>query len=183
MEIFIFYLHHYNFRPLGDLLELILIQVQKSKVDLQIAMSALDQLLRSNELNFEVMAIVPTLLILYMIILQGKSAMRHFMGTSKSQTRGKLKQEFHAFLEIFAKDPSVASIDDEFAVGGRSVGSFRSSLNAVQLFQLIRIYELANSVFQSEDLKKLEDLIKVLFTSSCPMNSLAVMRHLFKHFE
>ena len=146
-------------------------------------MSALDQLLRSNELNFEVMAIVPALFILYIIILQGKSAMKYFMGISKPQTRAKLKQECHAFLVIFAKDPSVGSIDDKFAVCGESLGSFRSSLNAVQLFQLIRIYELADSVFQSEDLKKLEDLIKILFTSSCPVNSLAVMRHLFKHFE
>lgn len=43
----------------GHLLRLLLIQVQKSKVDLERAMLALDQLLRSNELSFELMAILP----------------------------------------------------------------------------------------------------------------------------
>lgn len=37
---------------IGDLLQTILIQVQKTKVDVDLAMSALDKLLRSNELNF-----------------------------------------------------------------------------------------------------------------------------------
>lgn len=36
----------------GDLLQTILIQVQKTKVDVDLAMSALDKLLKSNELNF-----------------------------------------------------------------------------------------------------------------------------------
>eukprot|EP00026_Physarum_polycephalum_P004101 Phypoly_transcript_04118.p1 GENE.Phypoly_transcript_04118~~Phypoly_transcript_04118.p1 ORF type:complete len:572 (+),score=59.90 Phypoly_transcript_04118:161-1876(+) len=36
----------------GDLIRLVLIQVQKQKVDLEKAMEALDQLLRANELNF-----------------------------------------------------------------------------------------------------------------------------------
>lgn len=37
---------------MGDLLQTILIQVQKTKVDVDLAMSALDKLLKSNELNF-----------------------------------------------------------------------------------------------------------------------------------
>jgi len=36
----------------GDLLQTIFIQVQKTKVDVDLAMSALDKLLKSNELNF-----------------------------------------------------------------------------------------------------------------------------------
>ena len=36
----------------GDLLRTILIQVQKTKVDVDLAMTALDKLLKSNELNF-----------------------------------------------------------------------------------------------------------------------------------
>lgn len=37
---------------IGDLLQTIFIQVQKTKVDVDLAMSALDKLLKSNELNF-----------------------------------------------------------------------------------------------------------------------------------
>lgn len=43
-------------------MRILLIQVQKTKVDMDLAMSALDQLLRSNELNFSVLALLPSLL-------------------------------------------------------------------------------------------------------------------------
>lgn len=36
----------------GDLIRTLLIQVQKTKVDVDLAMAALDKLLKSNELNF-----------------------------------------------------------------------------------------------------------------------------------
>lgn len=45
-----FYITNKNI--LGDLLQTMLIQVQKTKVDVDLAMSALDKLLKSNELNF-----------------------------------------------------------------------------------------------------------------------------------
>ncbi|KAJ3363097.1 Nuclear control of ATPase protein 2 [Allomyces arbusculus] len=47
----------------GPLLTLMLIQVQKSKVDLELAMAALDKLLKSNELNFGFLALVPTVIV------------------------------------------------------------------------------------------------------------------------
>lgn len=37
---------------IGDLIQTLLIQVQKTKVDVDLAMAALDKLLKSNELNF-----------------------------------------------------------------------------------------------------------------------------------
>ncbi|KAI8997768.1 ATP synthase regulation protein NCA2-domain-containing protein [Pilobolus umbonatus] len=47
----------------GDLLQTMLIQVQKTKVDVDIAMSALDKLLKSNELNFAFLAVAPSMLL------------------------------------------------------------------------------------------------------------------------
>ncbi len=47
----------------GDLIRLVLIQVHKSKVDLEIAMQALDKLLKSNELNFAFLAVIPTVIV------------------------------------------------------------------------------------------------------------------------
>lgn len=49
----------------GDLVRSVLIQVQKAKVDLELAMSALDKLLRANELNFAFLAVIPTFLLIY----------------------------------------------------------------------------------------------------------------------
>ncbi|GAM19538.1 hypothetical protein SAMD00019534_027130 [Acytostelium subglobosum LB1] len=48
----------------GDLVQLLLIQVQKEKVDVDKAMLAIDKLLQSNELNFQLMAAIPSVLIL-----------------------------------------------------------------------------------------------------------------------
>lgn len=47
----------------GSVLRTILIQVQKQKVDVDRAMTALDQIMRSNELNFQLIAAIPALLI------------------------------------------------------------------------------------------------------------------------
>ena len=44
-----------------------MIQIQKAKVDGALALSALDKLLKSNELNFAFLAVIPTLLISYSI--------------------------------------------------------------------------------------------------------------------
>ncbi|KAI9485906.1 MAG: ATP synthase regulation protein NCA2-domain-containing protein [Benjaminiella poitrasii] len=63
----------------GDLLQTILIQVQKTKVDVDLAMSALDKLLKSNELNFAFLAVAPSMLLTWASanwfknIVQGRS--------------------------------------------------------------------------------------------------------------
>ncbi|EGD73890.1 hypothetical protein PTSG_05585 [Salpingoeca rosetta] len=54
----------------GNMIRATLIQVQKSKVDLQLAVSAVDKLLKSNELNFQMMAIIPALALAWMLMRQ-----------------------------------------------------------------------------------------------------------------
>ncbi|KAJ3161298.1 Nuclear control of ATPase protein 2 [Geranomyces michiganensis] len=51
----------------GDLIRALLIQIQKAKVDGEVAIDALDKLLRSNELNFAFLAVTPSLLISWLI--------------------------------------------------------------------------------------------------------------------
>eukprot|EP01126_Amoeba_proteus_P029422 TRINITY_DN2900_c0_g1_i6.p1 TRINITY_DN2900_c0_g1~~TRINITY_DN2900_c0_g1_i6.p1 ORF type:complete len:411 (+),score=61.66 TRINITY_DN2900_c0_g1_i6:764-1996(+) len=53
----------------GDFVRLVLIQVQKQKVDIERAMLQLDKLLRSNELNFAMLALLPAMLVCYLIYL------------------------------------------------------------------------------------------------------------------
>ena len=52
----------------GSLIRSLLIQIQKAKVDGALALSALDKLLKSNELNFAFLAVIPTILISYSIV-------------------------------------------------------------------------------------------------------------------
>ncbi|KAJ1976354.1 Nuclear control of ATPase protein 2 [Dimargaris verticillata] len=51
----------------GDLIQTLLIQVQKTKVDIQVAMSSLDKLLKANELNFAFLAVAPALVVTYFV--------------------------------------------------------------------------------------------------------------------
>ncbi|CAG8778887.1 3593_t:CDS:2, partial [Gigaspora rosea] len=51
----------------GNLIRTLLIQVQKTKVDLELSMTALDKLLKSNELNFAFLAVGPSIFGIYLI--------------------------------------------------------------------------------------------------------------------
>eukprot|EP01130_Rhizamoeba_saxonica_P001001 TRINITY_DN10878_c0_g1_i1.p1 TRINITY_DN10878_c0_g1~~TRINITY_DN10878_c0_g1_i1.p1 ORF type:complete len:540 (+),score=78.32 TRINITY_DN10878_c0_g1_i1:344-1963(+) len=50
----------------GDFVRLLLIQVQKQKVDLERSLVQADKLLRSNELNFQIIAAIPTIIFFYL---------------------------------------------------------------------------------------------------------------------
>ncbi|KAJ3239966.1 Nuclear control of ATPase protein 2 [Chytriomyces hyalinus] len=69
----------------GDLVRSLLIQVQKSKVDLELAMSALDKLLQANELNFTIMSMIPLVLLGYFGVQSFKAFLRRRAGTSREQ--------------------------------------------------------------------------------------------------
>eukprot|EP00045_Choanoeca_perplexa_P015393 m.192997 g.192997 ORF g.192997 m.192997 type:complete len:568 (+) comp16971_c0_seq5:158-1861(+) len=52
----------------GRLLRTVLIQVQKAKVDMQQALSGMDKLMKSNELTFQLIALMPAVLLTYATI-------------------------------------------------------------------------------------------------------------------
>lgn len=74
----------------GDMVRTLLIQVQKTKVDLEIAMQALDKLLRSNELNFAFLALIPTLLIIGVSFRGLKHLIKQAYGMSAKDAHARL---------------------------------------------------------------------------------------------
>ncbi|KAF9921820.1 Nuclear control of ATPase protein 2 [Linnemannia zychae] len=64
----------------GNLIQTLLIQVQKTKVDVEVAMAALDKLLKANELNFAFLAVGPSLLLLWAVSAQAKRTWRRISG-------------------------------------------------------------------------------------------------------
>ncbi|KAI9014778.1 ATP synthase regulation protein NCA2-domain-containing protein [Gaertneriomyces semiglobifer] len=70
-------------RQPGDLIRALLIQIQKAKVDGELAISALDKLLRSNELNFAFLAVVPSLLVTWSLSRE----VRRLLSGGKSKSR------------------------------------------------------------------------------------------------
>jgi hypothetical protein len=80
---------------MGDLLRLILIQIQKSKVDMQVALSAVDRLLKSNELNFEFLAVFPTLMLLYLLFKRIRKGLTKAASITKEEILARLERDIH----------------------------------------------------------------------------------------
>ncbi|KAJ1791047.1 Intraflagellar transport protein 88, partial [Coemansia sp. RSA 2399] len=70
----------------GDLVQAILIQIQKVKVDVGQTMAALDKLLKSNELNFLLLSTVPATLTIYAAATWISSSLSWLMGGRKRNT-------------------------------------------------------------------------------------------------
>ncbi|KAG0034520.1 Nuclear control of ATPase protein 2 [Podila clonocystis] len=80
----------------GNLVQTLLIQIQKTKVDVEVAMAALDKLLKANELNFAFLAVGPSLLLLWAVSSQAKSSWQKVAGKNLAvvsiQMRNSLRQ-------------------------------------------------------------------------------------------
>ncbi|KAJ2398699.1 Intraflagellar transport protein 88 [Coemansia sp. RSA 2559] len=70
----------------GDLVQAMLIQIQKVKVDVGQTMAALDKLLKSNELNFLLLSTVPATLSIYAAATWISSSLSWLMGGRKRNT-------------------------------------------------------------------------------------------------
>ncbi|KAI9143107.1 ATP synthase regulation protein NCA2-domain-containing protein [Paraphysoderma sedebokerense] len=90
-------LHPLSSTITGHLPTLLLIQIQKTKVDLALALSALDKLLRSNELNFSVLAVLPVLVLLGGGISWFRRLIRQWSG--KGREKG-LKKVRSVLIEV-----------------------------------------------------------------------------------
>lgn len=84
---------------IGDLIRSLLIQVQKAKVDSELAISALDKLLRANELNFAILAVIPSLYSLKLIknVIEGTYS-RFLSGIKNEELINVIKKENKATL-------------------------------------------------------------------------------------
>ncbi|KAJ3410587.1 Nuclear control of ATPase protein 2 [Chytridiales sp. JEL 0842] len=91
----------------GDLVRAVLIQVQKAKVDLELAMSALDQLLRSNELNFAFLAVIPSLLVAYFAGSYLQNLWKRRKGFGKSRKFEVIRFSLREIEKLLNKSASV----------------------------------------------------------------------------
>ncbi|PRP86275.1 hypothetical protein PROFUN_05416 [Planoprotostelium fungivorum] len=78
----------------GDLIQLILIQVQKTRVDAERGLAAVDQLLKANELNFEALGVIPAVAFSYLTV---RFAYRTVLGTlDYKQIRNYIRDEMRS---------------------------------------------------------------------------------------
>ena len=75
---------------LGDLIRSLFIQLQKAKVDGELAMSALDKLLRSNELNFAFLTVLPSVAMTGLLVSYVRSVFKERLHRGRKSTRKEL---------------------------------------------------------------------------------------------
>ncbi|KAJ3031022.1 UNVERIFIED_CONTAM: Nuclear control of ATPase protein 2 [Siphonaria sp. JEL0065] len=101
----------------GDLICSLLIQVQKSKVDLELVMSSLDKLLQANELNFTIMS-VPILFISFGTYPYIRTWIRKRSGVSREQVYEKIRVSL-GDVERLLNRANMFGADAASEVGGK----------------------------------------------------------------
>lgn len=116
----------------GELLRTVFIQVQKAKVDIATALSALDKIMRANELNFQVMGVLPTLLFLRFLVLWALNKDTGFGSTTRNVHVQRVRRQLLALARAatqLAASPGRGLEDEGFifelaASMAESVGDF-----------------------------------------------------------
>ncbi|KAJ1997084.1 Nuclear control of ATPase protein 2, partial [Coemansia thaxteri] len=108
----------------GDLVQAMLIQVQKVKVDVGQTMAALDKLLKSNELNFLLLSTVPATLTIYAAIRWLYVRASWWIGGSSRHTTSSIQaimRDIDRLLNIDTSEKSGAIAAERAIVGGDSM--------------------------------------------------------------
>ena len=79
----------------GDVVTLLLIQIQKQKTDVEKAMSSLDQIMKANEINFQALAVFPAVFLVYL----AGTGVYHFLFT-RDRTKKIYQQIYRALLQV-----------------------------------------------------------------------------------
>jgi nuclear-control-of-ATPase protein 2 len=117
----------------GDLMQLLLIQTQVMKVDMESALLQMDQILRANRLNFSLMAGLPTLLALVSMFSLGSTS----LGTRTHRERSQHRED----MRLLLAEAERALVELRYPPSSRATGN-QSFERGMLLFAL-------NTLFQS----------------------------------
>lgn len=110
----------------GSLIQTFLIQIQKTKVDVEVAMAALDKLLKANELNFAFLAVGPSLLLLWALSAQAKNTWQRVSGHSLGLIAIQMKDSLRQVEQLL--NLASAECDGHHQPIGRTAESARASM-------------------------------------------------------
>lgn len=77
----------------GNLIRALLIQIQKTKVDVEIAMGGIDSLLKSQELVFGFVGLTPGILVSYFVLRSLRDSLSQKRGTHAARKQGKMLRQ------------------------------------------------------------------------------------------
>ncbi|KAG0100518.1 Nuclear control of ATPase protein 2 [Podila epicladia] len=170
----------------GNLVQTLLIQIQKTKVDVEVAMAALDKLLKANELNFAFLAVGPSLLLLWAVSSQAKSSWQKIagrnLGVVSIQMRNSLRQverllnlasadvDNHRLEPFISSRPSANQIQRTQRISLDDAGAQRSASNLSEEFS--EVDSSSNSIPTTPT----EPLSNSLSSSPSPLSSEKLQR-------
>eukprot|EP01097_Dermamoeba_algensis_P009020 TRINITY_DN6217_c0_g1_i1.p1 TRINITY_DN6217_c0_g1~~TRINITY_DN6217_c0_g1_i1.p1 ORF type:complete len:237 (-),score=60.70 TRINITY_DN6217_c0_g1_i1:57-767(-) len=177
----------------GSMIRLILIQVHKQKIDVERTMVAVDRLLRSNELNFQLIAAVPAVLAVVFVYFQffllftrktkkvnsaSMKMINHLMNVERT-----INSHHHHLLHPSA----VESLGRLTASGsGATEGSReRYEEEGKVVMQINKMCEMCNYLPIREKEKKrfVEDLVDLANPFSFPQQRINTINRIYRHYS
>ncbi|KAI7859978.1 ATP synthase regulation protein NCA2-domain-containing protein [Circinella umbellata] len=140
----------------GDLIQTLLIQVQKTKVDVDLAMAALDKLLKSNELNFAFLAVAPSMLLTYASF----SWLKNIYSRRTGHQIGKIAQPIREVMRRVERLFNLASVDvkpEEEQLDCKSHGILLCEIHLLRIYALQLPRRRSIRDYFMEDLRDLEN--------------------------
>ncbi|KAK3069727.1 Nuclear control of ATPase protein 2 [Teratosphaeriaceae sp. CCFEE 6253] len=86
----------------GNLIRALLIQIQKTKVDVEVAMGGIDALLKSQELVFGFVGLTPGILVTYLASSYLRSQLSEKRGSHAARTQGKMMRQLRNIDRLLA---------------------------------------------------------------------------------
>ncbi|KAI9992202.1 hypothetical protein PInf_017587 [Phytophthora infestans] len=166
----------------GDIVRMLLIQVQFIKKELMVAMGAIDELMHANQLNMQMMATVPTFLVfggLYKLVTSAFHMVYKRMSDrlfyDSHEIAGFLRNNLRDIERLLNKQNRGSGVSDEAVLGVRDLGFL-----ILLLHQLRDLFEAYRALFQEEEQERFEeDLDDLIGEGLLVSQQLAVIQRMY----
>ncbi|KAJ8524007.1 hypothetical protein ON010_g17112 [Phytophthora cinnamomi] len=164
----------------GDIVRMLLIQVQFIKKELMVAMGAIDELMHANQLNLQILATIPTFLVfggLYKLVTSAFHMIYKRMSDrlyyDSSEIAGFLRNNLRDIERLLNKQNR--GVNDEAVLGVRDLGFL-----ILLLHQLRDLFEAYRALFQEEEQERFEeDLDDLIGEGLLVSQQLAVIQRMY----
>uniref|UniRef100_K3WDK6 Nuclear control of ATPase protein 2 n=1 Tax=Globisporangium ultimum (strain ATCC 200006 / CBS 805.95 / DAOM BR144) TaxID=431595 RepID=K3WDK6_GLOUD len=166
----------------GDIVRMLLIQVQFIKKELMVAMGAIDELMHANQLNLQIMATVPTFIVFGGVYTLAKNVFAYiYKRTSErlfydpSEIAGFLRNNLRDIERLLNKQNRSPNGQQEEVLGVRDLGFL-----ILLLHQLRDIFDSYKMFFQEEEQERFEeDLNDLIEEGLLVSQQLAVIQRMY----
>ncbi|KAL4902885.1 hypothetical protein BDW74DRAFT_169412 [Aspergillus multicolor] len=150
----------------GDLVRALLIQIQKTKVDVEVAMSGIDALLKSQELVFGFVGLTPGLLITYASVRWALG----LLGNRRGFRMGRRQDDLRYALRNIHRDLSTSSLTAEGRLDHKNYGLLICDAEIL----LIK----GQTILKGEDLRSFEEDVADLVNESRADKQLRIIQRM-----